>query len=186
MTLALRRTERLTGRGRKRPWLTALWRRRHRRAIVERYPDRVVLAPYPTLDRCIALTAWTRIDKMDELDERRVVRFIEAYRGIDHHLNRRPPPQGQSLVHSTACWLAKNPCAGDVEASSQIAFWLFVMKDAIELHTVRTLALIASAPEDVRRRLACELKKCTPLLAATASTRCSENVAVASGHSKRA
>jgi Protein of unknown function (DUF3105) len=55
------------------------------RAIVDRYPDHVVLAPYPTLDRCIALTAWTRIDKMDELDESRVVRFIEAYRGIDHH-----------------------------------------------------------------------------------------------------
>ena len=50
-----------------------------------RYPDHVVLAPYPALDRCIALTAWTRIDKLDELDERRVVRFIEAYRGIDHH-----------------------------------------------------------------------------------------------------
>jgi len=55
------------------------------RAIVDRYPDHVLLAPYPTLDRCIALTAWTRVDKMDELDERRVVRFIEAYRGIDHH-----------------------------------------------------------------------------------------------------
>jgi hypothetical protein len=51
-----------------------------------RYPDRVILAPYPGLDRCIALTAWTRIDKLDELDERRVVRFIEAYRGIDHHV----------------------------------------------------------------------------------------------------
>jgi hypothetical protein len=55
------------------------------RAIADRYPDHVVLAPYPTLDRCIALTAWTRIEKLDELDERRVVRFIEAYRGIDHH-----------------------------------------------------------------------------------------------------
>jgi hypothetical protein len=55
------------------------------RAIVERYPDHVVLAPYPGLDRCIALTAWTRIDKLDAVDERRVVRFIEAYRGIDHH-----------------------------------------------------------------------------------------------------
>ena len=55
------------------------------RTIVERYPDHVVLAPYPGLDRCIALTAWTRLEKMDELDERRVVRFIEAYRGIDHH-----------------------------------------------------------------------------------------------------
>jgi hypothetical protein len=55
------------------------------RAIVERYPDHVLLAPYPGLDRCIALTAWTRIDKLDDLDERRIVRFIEAYRGIDHH-----------------------------------------------------------------------------------------------------
>jgi Protein of unknown function (DUF3105) len=55
------------------------------RTIVDRYPDRVVLAPYPGLDRCIALTAWTRIDKMDQVDESRIVRFIEAYRGIDHH-----------------------------------------------------------------------------------------------------
>jgi hypothetical protein len=33
----------------------------------------------------IALTAWTRIDTLEELDEGRVVRFIERYRGIDHH-----------------------------------------------------------------------------------------------------
>jgi hypothetical protein len=33
----------------------------------------------------IALTAWTRLDTMDEPDEGRVTRFIEAYRGIDHH-----------------------------------------------------------------------------------------------------
>jgi hypothetical protein len=53
--------------------------------VVGRYPDHVVLAPYPGLDRCIALTAWTRLDKFDEPDEGRIVRFIEAYRGIDHH-----------------------------------------------------------------------------------------------------
>jgi hypothetical protein len=33
----------------------------------------------------IALTAWTRIETMPDLDEKRVVRFIESYRGIDHH-----------------------------------------------------------------------------------------------------
>ncbi len=55
------------------------------RAVVERYPDRVLLAPYPGLDRCIAVTAWTRIEKFEQFDERRLVRFIEAYRGIDHH-----------------------------------------------------------------------------------------------------
>ncbi len=55
------------------------------KAIVGRYKDHVLLAPYPGLDTCIALTAWARIDKFDQLDERRVVRFIDAYRGIDHH-----------------------------------------------------------------------------------------------------
>ncbi len=56
------------------------------RAIVSRYPDRVILAPYPHMDTRIALTAWGRIDAFDEVDEGRIVRFIEAYRGIDHHV----------------------------------------------------------------------------------------------------
>jgi hypothetical protein len=55
------------------------------KGVVGRYHERVLLAPYPGLDRCIALTAWTRLEKFDQFDERRVVRFIEAYRGIDHH-----------------------------------------------------------------------------------------------------
>ena len=55
------------------------------RPIVERYKDRVVLAPYPPMKPKIALTAWSRIDAFDDFDERRIVRFIEAYRGIDHH-----------------------------------------------------------------------------------------------------
>jgi hypothetical protein len=55
------------------------------KTIVGRYADHVVLSPYPGLDACIALTAWTRIDKLEQVDERRIVRFIDAYRGIDHH-----------------------------------------------------------------------------------------------------
>ena len=55
------------------------------KSIVGRYKDHVLLSPYPGLDRCIALTAWSRIEKLDQVDERRVVRFIDAYRGIDHH-----------------------------------------------------------------------------------------------------
>ncbi len=54
-------------------------------AIVRKYDKYVVLAPYPTMKSRIALTAWTRIDTLEELDEGRVRRFIEAYRGIDHH-----------------------------------------------------------------------------------------------------
>ena len=45
----------------------------------------MLLAPYPSMKSRIALTAWTRLDRFDEFDEKRIVRFIEAYRGIDHH-----------------------------------------------------------------------------------------------------
>jgi Protein of unknown function (DUF3105) len=55
------------------------------KAIVDRYDRYVILAPYPGMKTKIALTAWTRIDQFDEFDERRIRRFIDAYRGIDHH-----------------------------------------------------------------------------------------------------
>ena len=52
---------------------------------VSRKYDRVVLAPYPGMSNKIALTAWQRIDKFDDFDEQRIVRFIESYVHIDHH-----------------------------------------------------------------------------------------------------
>jgi hypothetical protein len=54
-------------------------------AIVIQYPDRVFMAPYPDMEPPIALTAWNRIDSLDEFDETRIEAFIRAYRGIDHH-----------------------------------------------------------------------------------------------------
>ena len=55
------------------------------KAIVERYPEHVILAPYPGMKTRIALTAWTRIDAFEDFDESRIQRFIKAYQGIDHH-----------------------------------------------------------------------------------------------------
>jgi hypothetical protein len=55
------------------------------RAIVRTYDKHVILAPYPAMKSRIALTAWTRLERLEEYDEKRIVRFIEAYRGIDHH-----------------------------------------------------------------------------------------------------
>ncbi|MBI3350993.1 MAG: DUF3105 domain-containing protein [Nitrospirae bacterium] len=52
--------------------------------IVSQY-ERIILAPYPGLDSMIALTAWGKIDKLKEYDEKRIIRFINAYIGIDHH-----------------------------------------------------------------------------------------------------
>jgi hypothetical protein len=54
-------------------------------AIVQKYPDHVILAPYPTMRTRIALTALTRLETLSTVDEKAIVGFIEAYRGIDHH-----------------------------------------------------------------------------------------------------
>ena len=52
---------------------------------VKKYSDKVTMAPYPKLDSKIALTAWTRIDKFNDFDAQRIEKFINAFRGIDHH-----------------------------------------------------------------------------------------------------
>lgn len=50
------------------------------KGIVSGYKSKVVLAPYPKLDTNIALTAWGRIDKFDQFDKDRIVKFIDAYK----------------------------------------------------------------------------------------------------------
>jgi hypothetical protein len=60
--------------------------------LARRYPTDVLLAPYPKLDKGIALTAWGRIDGMDGFDEERAVRFIEQLRGRYDHGWVRPDP----------------------------------------------------------------------------------------------
>jgi hypothetical protein len=54
-------------------------------SIVRRYGEGVLMAPYPGMDSRIALTAWNRIDTFEDFDEGRIVRFVRAYRGRDHH-----------------------------------------------------------------------------------------------------
>ena len=47
--------------------------------IVERYPRGVYLAPYPRMSPRIALTTLGRLETMEQVDEARVVAFIEKY-----------------------------------------------------------------------------------------------------------
>lgn len=46
--------------------------------------DQLILHPYTTMDSTIALTAWTRMLTLDEVDRDQIEDFIDAYRGIDH------------------------------------------------------------------------------------------------------
>lgn len=41
---------------------------------------KLIVVPRPNLDNRIALTAWTRLDKFYELDEKRIAAFIDAFR----------------------------------------------------------------------------------------------------------
>ncbi|RPI99567.1 MAG: DUF3105 domain-containing protein [Chloroflexi bacterium] len=45
----------------------------------------LILEPYTEMESRIAVTAWTRLLTMDELDRDLIVDFVEEYRGIDHH-----------------------------------------------------------------------------------------------------
>lgn len=57
--------------------------------LVAEYPTQVIATPEPKLSSKFALTAWGRLATLEELDEPLMRRFIDAYRGLDHH----PPPE---------------------------------------------------------------------------------------------
>ena len=47
--------------------------------------DSLILEPYPNMDTKIAVTAWTRLLTLDEVDQDQIIDFIEVYREQDHH-----------------------------------------------------------------------------------------------------
>jgi hypothetical protein len=76
--------------------------------------------------------------------------FWPFFARINEELER---PTARNGNGSLVCGAVKCGAQQHSQPSSQVAFWIFVMKDAIELHTVRTLALIANAEPGVRQRL---------------------------------
>lgn len=46
----------------------------------QKQQKKMIIIPRPALDSKIALTAWTRIDKFNEFDKDRIIKFIDAYR----------------------------------------------------------------------------------------------------------
>lgn len=50
------------------------------------YKDsRLVIVPYPEMRNKITLTAWGRIERLDNYDEGRIKNFINVFMGIDNH-----------------------------------------------------------------------------------------------------
>ncbi|MEO5657762.1 MAG: DUF3105 domain-containing protein [Nitrospiria bacterium] len=63
--------------------------------LVTEYPTQVIVAPEPRLSTAFALTAWGRLAVFDALDEEQFRRFIDAYRGLDHHPPKSSTPSAQ-------------------------------------------------------------------------------------------
>jgi len=63
--------------------------------LIASYPTQVIAVPEPHLSSKFALTAWGRLATAEEFDEDMMRRFIDAYRGIDHH-----PPQERDGISS--------------------------------------------------------------------------------------
>lgn len=53
--------------------------------IGRRYPRDAYVAPYPALDRGIALTGWQRLQRLDNLDENAIGKFITTVAGRFNH-----------------------------------------------------------------------------------------------------
>lgn len=52
---------------------------------VARGYSRVVIAPRENLGTPYVMTAWTRLQRFETLEREAMIRFLEAYEGIDHH-----------------------------------------------------------------------------------------------------
>ena len=73
-------------------------------------------------------------------------RELAARRGND---GAAPCPVSDAALH-----MATGSAGPDLAVPSQVGFWFFVLKDAIELHVARTLALLAAHPPEQERACA--------------------------------
>jgi cytochrome P450 len=93
----------------------------------------------------------------------RMDRYLGAYRAFDQGSRRGREANGEPvpascLMHQSAKLIEEGKVAPATRVPMQIGFWFYVMKDALELHVARTLALIAAHPE-VQERVRAETRK---------------------------
>jgi cytochrome P450 len=93
-----------------------------------------------------------------------LARHRAFYRGSHgQQANDKSLPTG-CLMHESAKLLEEGRTTSSTQVPRQIGFWFFVLKDILELHAARTLALIAAHPE-VQGRVREEIRKAPTLTA---------------------
>lgn len=91
--------------------------------------------------------------------------FAAFYEQIERHLTRKESAAPTAcLMHDSSALLESGRAKESTRVPTQIGFWFFVLKDAIELHVARTLALIAAHP-DVQARVRREIRAAGTLTA---------------------
>lgn len=56
----------------------------------KRRKSKIIIIPRPSLDTKVALTAWTRIEKLGDLDVKRIEKFIDAHRNMGPEKTMEP------------------------------------------------------------------------------------------------
>lgn len=84
--------------------------------------------------------------------------FDAFYEQIGRCLGERKPASTACLMDDSVALLANGRFGSPTAVPAQIGFWFFVLKDALELHVARTLALIAAHP-DVQARVRREIRE---------------------------
>ena len=114
------------------------------------------------LARMIALSNWLVRD---------VTGFAAFYARMDQLLARNETASTAGCLmkdaqdaHDATAALTDGNATASAKVPAQIGFWFFVLKDAIELHVARTLALIAAHPQ-VQTRVRDEISAAGPLTA---------------------
>lgn len=91
--------------------------------------------------------------------------FAAFYERIAELLTRKSSAPPACLMHDAAASLADGSAVDATKVPAQVGFWFFVLKDAIELHVARTLALLAAHPE-IQVRVREEIHAAGPLASA--------------------
>jgi cytochrome P450 len=86
--------------------------------------------------------------------------FSGFYEQVERNLGQSVAPR--CLLHHSAKLLEEGSATASTRVPGQIGFWFFVLKDAVELHVARTLALIA-AHSEVQDRVRLEIRNAATL-----------------------
>jgi cytochrome P450 len=129
-------------------------------SLAERISHQLILGAgdvRPELTR--AMNRMVRTSNVLLRDQRGFATFYDA---MARCLRAQHPASTTCLMHDSAALLASGRAGTLTPVPSQIGFWFFVLKDAVELHVARTLVLIAAHPA-VQARVRDEIRAAGPL-----------------------